>query len=147
MLVSTNEKIKINVGEFSIENNDCEKLLEVKIDNKLTFDRHVSDMCKKANKKINALSIIATFMNINKKRILLKSFFWPRFNYCPLILMCNNRASNRKINRLHERCLTITYNDKQSPFIKLLKKDNSVFTPKKFLATEMFKSVMVCHQS
>ena len=46
-LVSTNEKTKINIGEFSIENSDCEKLLGVKIDNKLTFDGHVSDISKK----------------------------------------------------------------------------------------------------
>ena len=44
LLVSTNAKI-INIGEFSIENSVCEKLLGVKIDNKLTFDCHVSDMC------------------------------------------------------------------------------------------------------
>ena len=49
LLFSTNEKTKINIGEFSIENSGCEKLLAVKIDNKLTFDCHVSDMCKKAN--------------------------------------------------------------------------------------------------
>ena len=49
LLVSTNEKPKINIGEFSIENSDCEKVLRVKIDNKLTFDCHVSDMYKKAN--------------------------------------------------------------------------------------------------
>ena len=71
LLVSTNEKTKINIGEFSIENSDCEKLLGVKIDNKLTFDCHVSDMCKKANRKINALARIASFININKKRILM----------------------------------------------------------------------------
>ena len=27
LLVSTNEKTKINIGEFSMENSDCEKLL------------------------------------------------------------------------------------------------------------------------
>ena len=54
LLVSTNEKTKINIGEFSIENSDCEKLFGVKIDNILTFDCHVSDMCKKAKRKINA---------------------------------------------------------------------------------------------
>ena len=46
LLVSTTEKTKINIGEFLIGNSDCEKLLGVKIDNKLTFDCHVSDMCK-----------------------------------------------------------------------------------------------------
>ena len=46
LLVCTNERTKINVGEFSIENSDCKKLLQVKIDNELTFDCHVSDMSK-----------------------------------------------------------------------------------------------------
>ena len=59
LVASTNEKTKqnkTNIGAFSTENSDCEKLLGVKIDNKLTFDYHVSDMCKKANRKINTLA-------------------------------------------------------------------------------------------
>ena len=141
LLVSTNEKTKMNIGEFSIENSDRDKLLGVKIDNKLTFDCHVSDMCKKANRKINALARIAPFININKRRILMNSFFRLQFNYCPLIWMCHSRTNNRKTNRLHERCLRIMYNDKQSPFIKLLEKDNSVSIHERnlqILAIEMF---------
>ena len=80
LLLSTNEKTKIEIS-------DCEKLLGVKIDNELTFDCHVSDMCKKANRKINALARIAPFININKRRILMNSFFRSQFNYCPLIWM------------------------------------------------------------
>ena len=79
LLVSTNEKTKINIGEFSIENNDYEKSLGVKVDNKLTFDYHVSDMCKKANRKINALARIAPFINKNKRRILMNSIFRSQF--------------------------------------------------------------------
>ena len=142
MLVSTNEKTKINIEEFSIENSDCEKLLGVKIDNKLTFDCHVSDMCKKPNRKINALARIATFINISKRRILMNSFFRSQFNYCPLIWMCHSRTNNRKMNRLHERCLRIIYDDKQSSFIKLLENGNSVFIHQRnlqILAIEMFK--------
>ena len=142
LLVSTNEKTKINIGEFSTENSHCEKLLWVKIDNKLTFDCHVSDMCKKANRKINALVRIAPFININKRRILMNPFFKSQFNYCPLIWICHSRTNNRKINRLHERCLRIIYNDKQSSFIKLLENDNSVSMHQRnlqILAIEMFK--------
>ena len=61
----------------------------------------------------------------------MNSFFRSQFNYCPLIWMCHNRTNNRKKNRLHGRCLQIIYNDKQSSFIELLEKDNSVSTPKK----------------
>ena len=40
--------------------------------------------------------------------------------------MFDSRALNSKINRLHERCLGIIYNDKTSYFNELLEKDNSV---------------------
>ena len=72
----------------------------------------------------------------------MNSFFRSQFNYCPLIWMCHSRTNNRKINRLHERCLRIIYNDKQSSFIKLLEKDNSVSIHQKnqqMVATEMSK--------
>ena len=56
--------------------------------------------------------------------------------------MCHSRTNNRKTNRLHERCLRIIYNDKQSPFIKLLEKGNSISIHQRnlqILAIEMFK--------
>ena len=40
--------------------------------------------------------------------------------------MCHSRALNNKINRLHERCLRIIYNDKQLTFEEFLEKDDSV---------------------
>ena len=131
-----------NIGEFSIENSDCEKVLRVKTDNKLTFDCHVSDMYKKANRKINALARTAPFINTNKRRILMNSFFRSQFNYCPLIWMCHSGTNNREINRLHERCLRIIYNDKQSSSIKLLEKDKFVSIHQRnlqILAIKMFK--------
>ena len=72
----------------------------------------------------------------------MNSFFRSEFNYCPLIWMCHSRTNNRKINRLHERCLRIIYNDKQSSFIKLLEKGNFMSIHQRnpqILAIEMFK--------
>ena len=72
----------------------------------------------------------------------MNSFFRLHFNYCPLIWICHSQTNNRKINRLHKRCLRIIYNDKQSSFIKLLEKDNSVSIHQKnqqMVATEMSK--------
>ena len=69
-------------------------------------------------------------------------FFNSQFSYCPLIWMCHNRTRNRKINRLHERCLRIIYNDKQLSFRMLIKKYSSVSIHNRniqCLATEMCK--------
>ena len=56
--------------------------------------------------------------------------------------MCHNRTYNNKINRLHEICLRLIYNDKRSSFEDLLEKDNPVSIHHKnlqALAIEMFK--------
>ena len=51
-----------------------------------------------------------------------------KFNYYQLIWMCHNRTKNNKINKLHERCLRLLYNDKISSFHDLLERDGSVVT-------------------
>ena len=58
--------------------------------------------------------------------------------------MCHSRVNNNKINRLHERCLRIVYNDKQSSFNELLEKGGSVsihMKNMKILAIEMYKLI------
>ena len=119
-LVSTSKEVSLNVNNFKIKNSDCEKLLGVKFDSKLRFDQQITDLCRKASRKIHALARVTPFMNLSKRRLLMNSFFETRFNYCLLICMCHSRENNRKINRLHERCLRTIYNDKQSSFNGLL---------------------------
>ena len=56
--------------------------------------------------------------------------------------MFHSRCVNNKINSLHDRALRITYSDRSSSFVDLLKKDNSVSIHHRnvqALATEMFK--------
>ena len=78
--------------------------------------------------KLNALARFAPFMNVSKKRIIIKSFIESQFGYCPLISMFHIRGLNNKINRIHERALRITHNDKSSSYGELLTKDRSVET-------------------
>ena len=40
--------------------------------------------------------------------------------------MCYNRSLNTKMNRLHEQCLRMAYNDQKTNFNELLAKDGSV---------------------
>ena len=56
--------------------------------------------------------------------------------------MCHSRENNKKINRLHVRCVRTIYNDKKSSFNELLEKDDSVSIHEQnlqVLATEMYK--------
>ena len=47
VLLSSNEKVIVQVSEYEIEISKCEKLFGVKLEWKLNFDDHLSDVCTK----------------------------------------------------------------------------------------------------
>ena len=53
------------------------KLLGVKFDHKLTFNSHISDLCKKASKKVYALARVRPYINISKRT--------ETFSFLPII--------------------------------------------------------------
>ena len=61
LIVSSNDRTEIQVGESVIKNTLCKKLLGIKINNKLTFDEHISGLCKKAANKLKALARIPSY--------------------------------------------------------------------------------------
>ena len=100
------------------------KLLEITLDNNLKFDKHVSNICSKANRKLSTLTRVSKFPPFKKRRILFKAFIEWQFN-CPLVWMFHGRQINDKINKLHERALRIVYNDTITSFEELLFKDKT----------------------
>ena len=126
LIVSSDNPTEIQVGESVVKNTTCVKLLRIKIDSKLTFDEHVSGLCKKSADKLRALARVTSYMSLPKKKLLLNSFFNAQFNYCPLVWMLHSRSNNNKIKHLHERCLRIVYQDKQSSYENLLVNDGTV---------------------
>ena len=142
LIMSRNNNPEIQVGDSLIKASDYEKFLGLKIDYKLNFDNHVNSLCKKANNKLRALARATPYMNIEKKKLLMNSFFNAQDNYCPLLWMLHSRCNNNKIKHLHERCLRLTYCDKTSSYEELLEKDGSVSIHHRniqSLATEMYK--------
>ena len=139
ILLSCSEPSAALIDGSSIESNTKEILLGITIDRDLKFDEHVNNLCKKACQKLNALVRLAPFMNVDKKRMIVKAFIESQFGNCPLVWMIHSRSFNNKINRIHEIALRITYNDKSSSLQKLLERDNSVTMHHrniKILATE-----------
>ena len=116
----------MKIGTEVIQNSSSVKLLGIVIDNKLNFNEHVTKMCKKAIKKLHALSRIANYMTSKKLKLVMRAFIESEFGYCPLIWMFHNRTLNNKINNLHERALRLVYKDHNSSFSELLCKDNTL---------------------
>ena len=132
-----------NIGQSQIWESKEQKLLGIIIDRDLKFDEYILIQCKKAGRKLCALGKVCKFLNLERRRSLMKAFIESQFAYCPLVWMFCSRSSNNRINHLHERALRIAYNNHSSTFEDCLVKDNSVsIHPRniRLLAIELYKA-------
>ena len=103
LLLSTESPEVVSIDGTQIKFSTAETLLGITINSELNFDNHLSAICNKVSRKINALGRIANCISLEKRRIVMKTFIESQFNYCFLIWMFHSRNINNKINRLHER--------------------------------------------
>ena len=87
LLVSSDESCTAKIEHFSIKNSTKQKLLGVKFDSNLSFESHITFLCKTASQKLHALARISHYMDLNKRRTLMKAFITPQFSYYLLIWM------------------------------------------------------------
>ena len=69
-----------------MENSKKQKIIGVTIDNKLHFESHISELCKKASQKVAALSRLSSYLHSSEKKIVFNSIIKSQFSYCPLVM-------------------------------------------------------------
>ena len=103
-----------------------EKFFGIKIDNKLTLEEYVEGLCKKASQKVSAVARISSLMRFEQRKRIANLFITSHFSHYPLVWMFHSRRLNNRIDHIHERALRIIYQDYNSSFKELLRKDTSL---------------------
>ena len=80
LLVDKKNEVTIRMGDPEIENSKYEKLLGIKVDAKLNFNKHSNDIISKASRKVNVLSAVMPCMSLSRNKKLLSSFFNSQFS-------------------------------------------------------------------
>ena len=99
-------------------------ILGLEIDSKLNSDKHISKLCNKIAGQLNALSRLNRYLGFEEKKILINSFIYDNFNYCPLVWHLCSKNSLNKIENIQKRALRFLLNDYESDYKTLLKKSN-----------------------
>ena len=102
LLLSTKSPEVVSIDGIQITTSTAETLLGITINSELNFENHLSAICNKVSRKINALGRIANYMSLEKRCVVMKKIIESQFNYCPIIWMFNSRTMNNKINGLRE---------------------------------------------
>ena len=97
LLVTTEKSVSINIDGSNVKNKKEQKLLGIKFDSSLSFKGHMTSLCKKASQKLHALAITVSYLDLPKRKVLMKAFITSQFSYCPLIWMFHSRTLNNRI--------------------------------------------------
>ena len=122
----------------------CVKVLGVMIDENLNFSEHVSSLCNKAARQLNALARISKYIDVPSRKMIYNSFIVSNFTYCALVWHFCGKVNNGKIEKINERALRILYDDYTLTYDELLNLSNSdtvLLTRLKNMTLDVFKSV------
>ncbi len=136
--------MSFHIGDAEIMPTNCVKLLGVHIDDKLSFAEHVTYLCKKTAKQLNAMSRLRNILNKETKHNIFNSFIVSNFNYCPLVYHVCGIGSTSKMERILQRGVRLIYNDFVSDINALMANVNvsSLFiTRLRLLAVHVYKIV------
>ena len=123
-------KIILNNNEIASSNE--EKLVGILLDSKLSFDSHITSLCKKAAKKLSALARMNHYLTPDQKSLQLNSVVKSQFSYCPLTWMFTSRYLNNALN--NERALRLIYNDYELPSDRILENNKQKSIHQKILS-------------
>ena len=87
--------VKIQIRGQEVAQTQELRLLGIKIDNELEFNKYISKICKSAADQLNALYRLGQYLNLQQSEVLVKSFIQANFNYCPMVwhfCSCKNTA-------------------------------------------------------
>ena len=107
----------LNINNQTINSENCVKLHGIETDNTLSFNKHISSLCKKASNQLNVIGRTQKFMGFEEKEVLLNSFV--------LILITPflwHFCFSKLRKKIQERTLRILYNDFTSDYNQLLNK-------------------------
>ena len=125
MFLGTKEdNLSLLVNGSNITSCNEVRLLGVTIDNKLTFEKHISNICCTAGKRTKALLRIRKYLNYEQAKCLTEAYIFSSFRYCPLIWMFGSKTGNTSINKVHYRALRALYQSPFSSFQELLQRGN-----------------------
>ena len=68
LIISTDRSVNFQLGGSHIERSDCEKMLGVKTDCQLNFDKYVKTLCNNPNNKLRASARATPHVNLKKKK-------------------------------------------------------------------------------
>ena len=138
------ENIVLTIPNVKLTSQSEIILLGITIDNKLTFSKHINNICKTANNKLCAILRLRNLLSKDQTKLLINAHVISHFSYCPLIWMFCRKREMKAISKVHKRALRTIHDNFSLTYEELLALDNDFTIHQKhlhYLMVEIFKSI------
>ena len=99
------EDFEITMSNVKLRCGSDLRLLGLTIDQNLDFSKYVSEVCKRAGRKVGVITRLRNILPTRTKLITYKSAILPQLTYCHIVWKFCRSSGNRKLERIQERAL------------------------------------------
>ena len=110
----------LSIENTIISSSETTKVFGVKIDDKLNFTEHISDVCTKAARQLNILQRLKKVLDYKSRMAMYKSFMMSNFNCYPIVWMFTCKTYLGRIDNIWKRALRFVLDDDESSYHDLL---------------------------
>ena len=111
-----NTEVGLEFEGVKITSEEHVKLLGVEIDNKLNFNFHIANLCRKSATQLNVLRRLSEYLDIPARLAIFRSFIMTNFNFCPVVWHFCGSTNTLKLEKIQERGLRFVYQDYESEY-------------------------------
>ena len=114
------QNTSVPINQKNIKTSSSVKLLGVHIDDKQNFNLHITKICRSAANQLYALIRLQMFLDFEEKKMLINSYLYSNFNFCPLAWMFSCTQPLNKVESLQKRALHFLYENYVLSYEELL---------------------------
>ena len=132
------------IADTTINTQPQVKLLGIIIDDKLSFEKQIDIMCKRASRQLNIMRRFKYIFQLKEMSTIYNAFILSNFNYCPVVWHFCSITNMRKLEKIQERALRLLYDDPASSYQELLTRSghSSLHVRRlRMIAMEVYKSL------
>ena len=143
--IGTVQDLNLQIGGEKIDWVQSMKYLGVILDDKLTFDEHISQTHTKPSKKLGILQRARDYLDTNTSLLLYESLVQLHLDYCDLVYMCTTLQNLNKLQLIENGACRIILCVSKDTSIEQMHKELGIPTLEQcrqyHMANECYKSV------
>ena len=95
--------LQLTIGGSLLENVTCQKVLGIHVENTLSWQKQIDDVCNKLNSKLFLFKRIKHYLNPHSRMLFYNAYMLPIMDYCCQIWGKENKKAVSKIDKLQSR--------------------------------------------